>query len=291
MKEKKESFLLTILFILILVEGIFLAVTNSEIKTLNVQLKDQSDYFELKIKTLETQLTELKNVSDENFGKLQKNLDLISEEVKGVQKESLEKIKKVQEEVSTSNGDFSKLIQETLPAVVSIKANTGVGSGVIIHPDGYVITNYHVIKDAMLADLTTYDGSSHKINIVATDANSDLAILQITAENKKFHYLEFADKIIAGERVLALGNPGGLEFSVAEGIISATERPGPNGILYIQSDVPINPGNSGGPLINKQGQIIGINTLKVKGFEGVGFAVHYKVAKEMVDKTLKGKLV
>ncbi len=289
MKEKKENVLLIILFILILAEGIFLAVKNNEIKTLNAQLKDQSDYFELKFQTLETQLTELNKNSGENFDELQKKINSISEEIKGVQKESSEQIKKVQEEVSTNNGDFSKLIQETMPAVVSIKANTGVGSGVIIHPDGYVITNYHVIKEAMLADLTTYDGNSHKINIIATDANSDLAILQIRSENKKFHYLEFTDKIIAGERVLALGNPGGLEFSVAEGIISATERPGPNGILYIQSDVPINPGNSGGPLINKQGQIIGINTLKVKGFEGVGFAVHYKVAKEMVEKTLKGK--
>ncbi len=292
-EEKKETILFVftaILVLALLVQGAILIIQYSKIDKLNKELIDQQTYFNIKTENLEQKINTLETLVEERAQMAQKNFDLISDEIKGVQKESLEKITSVQKEITEQgSGDFTKLIQDSLPAVVSIKTNTGVGSGVIVHPGGYIVTNYHVVKNALTASVTTYDKTEYSLNVVASDANTDLAILEIKSSKKEFPFLEFSEEMIVGERVLALGNPGGLDFSATQGIISATEREGPNGVVYVQSDVPINPGNSGGPLINKQGKVLGINTLKVKGFEGVGFAVHARLVKELIENTLRGK--
>ncbi|PIN80726.1 hypothetical protein COV11_03375 [Candidatus Woesearchaeota archaeon CG10_big_fil_rev_8_21_14_0_10_30_7] len=289
-EEKKEVIFfvfLALLVLIILVEGTVLIIQYNKIDLLNKDLIDQQIYLDLKSNDLDVKIVDLTSAVNTLNKIVDENQELIREELGLVKTESFKKIGEVQQAVSKSS-DSTQLIQDVLPAVVSIKTNTGVGSGVIIHPDGYIITNYHVVKNALSASVTTYDKTEYSLTVISSDANTDLAILEIKS-NKKFPFLEFTEEISVGERVIAVGNPGGLGFSATEGIISATERPGPNGVLYIQSDVPINPGNSGGPLINKASKILGINTLKVKGFEGVGFAVHARIVKEFIEKTLKNK--
>ena len=104
--------------------------------------------------------------------------------------------------------------------------------------------------------------------------------------NANLQSLRFGDSddVKVGERVIALGNPAGLSFTVTEGIVSAVRRSGPNGLnIYIQTDVPINPGNSGGPLVDANSRIIGLNNFKIGGFEGLGFAIESNAVKQVTD--------
>ncbi|MEM4263812.1 MAG: trypsin-like peptidase domain-containing protein [Candidatus Woesearchaeota archaeon] len=187
--------------------------------------------------------------------------------------------------LSFKTQDFSKIIEKAVKAVVSVRTNTGVGSGVIVDERGYVVTNYHVIDGATSAGILTYDKELHQVALVAVDVDRDLALLQIF--NGTFTEMGFADSDMAkvGQSVLAIGNPGGLDFTVTEGIVSAVNRE-INGKKYIQTDVPINPGNSGGPLVDTSGRILGINQKKISGFEGVGFAIPADDVKAFVRANL-----
>ena len=137
-----------------------------------------------------------------------------------------------------------------------------------------------------MARAVNYGKETLNARLVGVDINADVAVLQISGTHSE---LWFADtrSLKVGEKVIALGNPGGLDFTVTEGIISATKRVLNNGISYVQTDVPINPGNSGGPLVNREGRIVGINNFKISGFEGVGFAIDGSVVEEVVDAIIK----
>lgn len=213
----------------------------------------------------------------------ERNIDILSSQLEKVEQTSSEKISTLEEQlknVRITNKDFSAIIKDIIKSVVSVKTDKGVGSGVIIDAKGYVLTNYHVISGATKAAIITFDKQAHPVKLVGVHEASDLAVLQLGDEGS-YSALDFEDsRIDVGAKVIAVGNPGGLEFSVTEGIISNAERT-INEVDYIQHDVPINPGNSGGPLINIQGNIVGINTQKREGFEGVGFAIHAKVAEEI----------
>jgi S1-C subfamily serine protease len=147
---------------------------------------------------------------------------------------------------------------------------TGVGSGFIIHRDGYVVTNNHVIEDAMTIEVVTQDGKSHSAEVINADPSNDLAILKMS-DLQPFPFIELADSdaLTIGEPAIAIGNPFGLSFSVSSGIISAVkteiphpadEKPDQSMQDVLQTDAAINPGNSGGPLLNAYGQVVGINT-------------------------------
>lgn len=174
----------------------------------------------------------------------------------------------------------------------------GVGSGFIISPDGYIVTNDHVAGSASEIEVLFPDGRAVAAELVGTDGPSDLALLKIDAE-EPLPYLEFdtTSAAIAGEWVVALGNPFGLfganEPTVTVGVVSATDRDlqsGRNGRLYrdmIQTDAAINQGNSGGPLINALGQVIGVNTAiysESGGSVGIGFAVPARKAARILDE-------
>jgi serine protease Do len=155
----------------------------------------------------------------------------------------------------------------------------GQGSGVIVSPDGYVLTNNHVIDGAREVTVTLPDKREFQGKIVGTDPKTDLAVVKIDGENLPSVAWGDASKLQVGEYVLAVGNPFGLNSTVTLGIVSALGR-GRMGITqyedFIQTDAAINPGNSGGALVNTKGELVGINTAifsQSGGYQGVGFAV------------------
>ena len=166
----------------------------------------------------------------------------------------------------------------------------GVGSGVIIDTKGYILTNNHVADmDSSSISVSLSDGRNVSARTVWTDADLDLSVLKIDAGNLTAAEIGNSDELQVGDLAVAIGNPMGLEFerSVTSGIISALNRFIPlnsNKFMedLIQTDASINEGNSGGPLINSKGEVIGINTIKVKSAEGMGFAIPINVAAPIV---------
>lgn len=164
-----------------------------------------------------------------------------------------------------------------------------VGSGFFISPDGYIVTNHHVIRDAKTVRIKTHDGKTYEAEVIGSDPKTDLALLKVKgAKGRSFPHVAFADKEPrVGEWVVAVGNPFGFGGSVTTGIVSAKGRQigiGPYDDL-LQIDAPINKGNSGGPAFNLEGKVIGVNTAifsPTGGSVGIGFAIPAAVAKEIV---------
>jgi len=186
------------------------------------------------------------------------------------------------------------------------------GSGIIIRSDGYILTNNHVVTDAVNQTTKTIDSSAkievylpnqndkpYAAKLVGTDAKTDLAVLKIDAANLQAAVLGDSDKLKVGELAVAIGNPGGLEFagSVTVGVISGLNRSvtADNGVnmKLIQTDAAINPGNSGGALVNGNGEVIGVNQMKIaaQGFEGLGFAIPINLAKGVINDLIQYKYV
>src|ERR1035438_5427501 len=169
----------------------------------------------------------------------------------------------------------------------------GEGSGVIVSPEGYILTNNHVVDGATDVRVTLSDKREFKARIVGTDPKTDLAVLKIDASNLPSAVIGDSDKVQVGDYALAIGNPFGLGSTVTMGIISATGR-GNLGIEeyedFIQTDAPINPGNSGGALVNDRGELAGINTAILShgsgGNEGIGFAIPVNLARSVMGQIL-----
>ncbi len=188
-------------------------------------------------------------------------------------------------DIAVTTESFSGVIDEVLDSVVSVLTNVGQGSGAIISSDGYVVTNHHVIKGATQATLVDYNGERYTVTLVGSNEEQDLAVLKIVG-NKTFEAFEFGDssKLKAGQKVVALGNPAGLDFTATEGIVSSPNRVAPDGFNYIQTDTTLNPGNSGGPLINSNGRMIGVVVFKLDGFEELNFAIPSNRAKSVIEE-------
>jgi len=173
----------------------------------------------------------------------------------------------------------------------------GIGSGFLISSDGYIITNNHVVANAIKVSITTIDEKEYKAKIIGTDPKTDLALLKIKADNLPYIALGDSNKIEVGEWVLAIGNPLGQDLTVTAGIISAKGRQ--LGLAdyedFLQTDAAINMGNSGGPLINMDGQVIGINSAILApagGNVGIGFAIPSSLARKVIDDLKnKGRVV
>ncbi len=176
----------------------------------------------------------------------------------------------------------------------------GLGSGVVIRSDGYILTNYHVVRDMDELEVRFYDGTDYDAKIVGTDPDADLAVIKIEASD--LPALSFADmrEVRIGQIVLAIGSPLSeyLGNTVTSGIISAVKRSG-LGIgapfeYFIQTDAAINPGNSGGPLVNLRGEIVGINTAiatRTGGYQGIGFAIPADIASNVANQLItRGKV-
>lgn len=183
--------------------------------------------------------------------------------------------------------DLTRLVERLMPAVVTIRTDASTGSGVFVNSSGYVITNNHVIEGMKSGKVYLYNDEAYNFKVVAKDTVRDLALLKVSA-NRQFPTLQFEDSsnLKLGMRAIALGSPGGMDFSVTEGIVSGLNRPKVNGVKFVQLDMAINPGNSGGPLVNEEGRIIGINTLKSNKYENMGFALPSNTVKEFLDKNM-----
>ncbi|MCX6582660.1 MAG: Do family serine endopeptidase [Candidatus Aminicenantes bacterium] len=173
----------------------------------------------------------------------------------------------------------------------------GIGSGFLISSDGYIITNNHVVANAIKVSITTLDDKEYKAKIIGTDPKTDLALLKIKADNLPYIELGDSNKIEVGEWVLAIGNPLGQDLTVTAGIISAKGRQ--LGLAdyedFLQTDAAINMGNSGGPLINMDGKVVGINSAILApagGNVGIGFAIPSSLARKVIDDLKnKGRVV
>ena len=167
----------------------------------------------------------------------------------------------------------------------------GLGSGVIISPDGYILTNNHVVDGATDVRVTLPDRREFKAKVIGTDAKTDIAVIKIDASNLPAITVGNSAKLQIGDEVLAIGNPYGVGQTVTMGIVSATGRTG-LGIEdyedFIQTDASINPGNSGGALVNDRGELVGINTAILSGNsggnQGIGFAVPVNLARQVMDQ-------
>ncbi|HZD92793.1 MAG TPA: trypsin-like peptidase domain-containing protein, partial [Candidatus Sulfotelmatobacter sp.] len=176
----------------------------------------------------------------------------------------------------------------------------GLGSGIIISPDGYIVTNNHVIEGATDIRVTLNDRRVLAAKLIGADPMTDLAVIKINGSG--FPSLPWGDStaLKPGQTVLAFGNPFNFRFTVTRGIVSALNRPNPYSDdarkpgEFIQTDAAINPGNSGGPLVNGHGEVIGINTFLISpsgSFSGMGFAIPTQIARPVVDTLLKdGKI-
>jgi serine protease Do len=167
----------------------------------------------------------------------------------------------------------------------------GLGTGVIVSRDGYIVTNNHVVRGADEVTVTLSDDRSLKAKVVGTDAKTDLAVVKIDAKNLVAAAFGDSDKTEVGDWVLAIGSPFGLDQTVTAGIVSAKGRHMKLAEYedFIQTDAAINPGNSGGPLVNLQGQVVGINTAiasRTGGYMGVGFAIPSNMVTMVKDAIL-----
>ena len=187
-------------------------------------------------------------------------------------------------DIAVTTESFTGVISDVIDSVVSVHTDVGQGSGAIISSDGYVVTNHHVIDGASQATLLSSDGSTYTVSLIGSNEEQDLAVLKIS-ENETFQSFKFgdSDKLKTGQKVVALGNPAGLDFTATEGIVSSPDREAGDGFRYIQTDTTLNPGNSGGPLINSAGELIGIVVFKLEGFEELNFAIPSNRAKSVVE--------
>ena len=189
--------------------------------------------------------------------------------------------------------DVSALVKQIGGAVVQVRTPEGLGSGFFINPDGYLITNFHVIQGETEITVEVYrqtdsglENDTYKqVRIVAINKFHDLALLHIEDKGApKFKYVTLgsSDALSVGDPVFAIGSPMGLERTVTQGIISTKTRE-LEGELYLQTTAQINPGNSGGPLFNMAGQVVGVTNMKIVFGEGLGFAIPVELVKNFLD--------
>ncbi|HYR95757.1 MAG TPA: trypsin-like peptidase domain-containing protein, partial [Candidatus Binatus sp.] len=191
------------------------------------------------------------------------------------------------------------VVERVGPAVVSISVGAprdpgmraGSGSGVLFTPDGYVLTNAHVVRGAQRLALSLTDGASHEASVVGADDTTDIAVVRIDGTRLPYAQLGSSASLRVGQLVIAIGNPLGFSSTVSAGVVSALARTmrATTGRLMeniIQSDVALNPGNSGGPLVDSHARIVGINTAMILGAQGISFSIPIDTAKWVLGQLM-----
>ena len=255
----------------------------TDLKELKQELSNDisslNDNLTIEIDLVDSDLRNFKTRNKEDINTLNTLIDEIEEQTEIQLGELKDELKSIR----VKSKDFTAIIDDVLQSVVSVGTNKGLGSGVVIDDRGFIVTNYHVIKDASIIRILTYENDVYDAALIGFNDVVDVAVLKVDTSLPDLKFGD-SDDVQVGERVIALGNPAGLSFTVTEGIVSAVHRTGPNNLdIYLQTDVPINPGNSGGPLVNANSRIIGINNFKIGGFEGLGFAIESNTVKEIAE--------
>lgn len=186
-----------------------------------------------------------------------------------------------------NNVDEVGLVKEAMDSIVYVYVTTKEGyysgSGIIFNQDGYILTNYHIVDEAISISVDTIDHSTYVAKVVAGSKSIDIAILKIEAYRKlKYIKLGNSDTVNVGETVYAIGNPLGYRLSVSKGIVSGVDRSLAGYTGLIQSDVSINPGSSGGALINRRGEVIGITSMGARQMGDMAFAQPINKAIEFI---------
>ena len=202
------------------------------------------------------------------------------------QKSEQESFKEQINLLKSTNSDFSGVVEDSIKGVVCVITDKSVGTGFVL-VSGVIVTNYHVIDGAKRIVVVNHQKKQYEAQVLSSSQTKDLSLLKADLKEGEYNGLELgdSDSLQVGRKVIAIGNPLGLSFSVTEGIISALHREGPNGLEeYVQTDVSLNPGNSGGPLIDSSGKVIGINNFKVGDAESLGFALESNSIKEFLNE-------
>ena len=191
-------------------------------------------------------------------------------------------------------------VRQTVQGFFQNQEQTGEGSGFIWDTEGNIVTNYHVVASASIVDVEFADGSQYPASVIGLDPNSDLAIIKVNSNGKILTPLNLGDStnVKVGNHTIVIGSPFGQEFSMSSGIVSAIKRtvPSQNTMFsipnVIQTDAAINPGNSGGPLLDIEGNVIGINSQIISrsgGNQGIGFAIPINSVKKIIPTLIKGE--
>ena len=263
---------------------IFIILSSIALYAIYIKLDTTYDNLNMKIVELQQDTQSKLNEVTENLILTQQEVDQTTKRIISAEERVSSLDTEFDELKASASSDFSEVIEQAVPSVVTIRTNVAQGTGFIINNDGYIITNAHVLSGAREVKAITYDKQILNAKLIGYSTDLDVALLKVSGS---FNKLELADSndVQTGEKVIAIGNPLGLQFSVSEGIVSAVHRAGINELeAYIQTDAALNPGNSGGPLINKKGEVIGINNFKVSGGESLGFALESNYLRDVVNE-------
>lgn len=262
-KKGKRVLVTSVILMILWAFGVYLYITYTKIDI-------NTNYETTRLQS--TDISQIVENSQEKSETIADMIENVTESVVGISKLK-----------NTGNSIFSNNSEETL----------GMGTGVIVSSQGYILSNSHVTgEEHSVCYITLDSGVTYDGKVVWADSNLDLSITKINAKDLKYVKLGDSSSVRSGETIYAIGNPIGFEFrrTVTSGIISATNRTikieEENNLSYmtnlIQTDATINPGNSGGPLVLPNGEIIGINTVKISSAEGIGFAVPINVVKTII---------
>jgi S1-C subfamily serine protease len=235
----------------------------------------------IKIDLAQNSLNEYKADSQSKINQLTTNILQTRETISSLNNSIKNEISQLR---ASTSSDFSGIIENAVKSVVTIKTDVAQGTGFVITDDGYVVTNAHVLVGGHEVYAINSDKEILQAEFIGYDGNLDVALLKVDSMDSSLT-LSNSDDVQIGEKVIAIGNPLGLQFSVSEGIVSGLHRAGSNDkSVYIQTDAALNPGNSGGPLINKEGYVIGMNNFKISGGESLGFALEANTIKEVINQ-------
>ncbi|MGL6344016.1 MAG: HhoA/HhoB/HtrA family serine endopeptidase [Waterburya sp.] len=191
---------------------------------------------------------------------------------------------------------FRQFFGDQIPNTPNQQVQRGFGSGFIVSSDGLILTNAHVVDGSDQVNVTLKDGRTLEGKVMGSDSLTDVAVIKINAENLPAVTFADSEQLQPGEWAIAIGNPLGLDNTVTTGIVSATGRSSAQvgvadkRVSFIQTDAAINPGNSGGPLLNAQGEVIGMNTAIIQNAQGIGFAIPINTAQNIAEDLIaKGK--
>jgi S1-C subfamily serine protease len=269
--RRNFNWLIIVIIILLVLQSIALAFLANRIVVLPSE-------FDAKINTLQDNLDKKIN---NNYIEVQSELNQLG---KSLLEQKIDLITEIDSIKAETSSDFSGIIERAIKSVVNIRTDVSQGTGFLITEDGFLVTNAHVLSGARYADAVTSEQKIKQLALIGYNETLDLALLKIEREKGDYLVLGNSNNVKAGEKVIAIGNPLGLSFSVTEGIISAVDRSTEQGIpMYIQTDAALNPGNSGGPLIDTEGKVIGINNFKVMG-DNLGFALESNYIIEGINK-------